>query len=334
MTKKLTYHHEGVNFLKELVYLDTSFIHSFIAQNNDGLPTNISREMNEEVSESKELEQGFKSGSFIEGKFTVGEFEIPLLFKSPSGGLVSRVQPGNFSSEKITLSQLESGREIISKQLHDNALSQFEKYLTDKNLAKDISDNPKPGDYIKVTSSFKIIDFKYLQTVLDPDSLIEFAFNESEEGLKKLKEEISNIKNSKEKQVRLAELRHIENELKNAKSSMKKQFDFLIKALSYLSKILPTDSFVLMNKIISPLKNEYLREKPQELLFKYGGGTSSIEVTLIGKVTKEITKTKMPDLNSVDALYEFPSVVNAVLHEISLINTGDFIVSPIAIYFE
>lgn len=40
-------------------------------------------------------------------------------------------------------------------------------------------------------------------------------------------------------------------------------------SIDYLNDILPTEAFIMVDNIIAPLKNEYLREKAKTLAFKY-----------------------------------------------------------------
>ena len=89
-----------------------------------------------------------------------------------------------------------------------------------------------------------------------------------------------------------------------------------------------------MDDVILPLKSEHLRETAKELIFKYGEIGSSLRITMIGKVTREITTTAMPDFHNGNPFFEFPQILSGVLGSLGLINSGDLIVSPVAIYFE
>lgn len=320
--------------MKELIYLDTNFLHSYVAQAHDGLPINISHENVEEIRDTKELEEGEKSGAYIEGSFKFGELEIPLIFKSPTGTIKTRLQPGLFSSERVSLSQLESGKEIISKQLHDNALNQFETFLTQEELLCEITDDDLVGKFIKFKSEFKIIDFEYLLNVIKPETLVEFMFTDEEKQLDELKKQAENKPQGKEKAITKGVYQEFKNKLRRQKDEYKEQFSFIEKALKYLEDILPTQSFILMDNIIVPLKNECLREKSSELMFKYGGGTSSLKITMVGKVTSKIDSVEAPELNGVDGFIRFPELINAVLHSLGVLNKDDLVVSPVAIYFE
>lgn len=315
--------------MKEIIYLDTGVLHSYIAQHYDGLPTETSNERGEEVRDTNEQEQGYKSGTSIEARLKSGKFEVPGFLKTPEGDLKFTWQPGEIISEKAVMSQTESGKEIISKQLHDNALEVF----LENNEFYAIDYPEIQGKLIQCTSEFKIIDFSYLKSMIQPDALLEFMYKEQEDKLSEIKKQIDYNKNNQEKNKLKALYTQFSNEFSNQKKDLKDQFNFMAKAINYLNDILPNESFMVLGKSLAPLKSEFLRETSKELMFKYGGSNSSIQVTMIGKVTNRIDSIEMPDL-SINPFFEFPKILNSVLNPLGVINKGDLIVSPIAIYFE
>ncbi|CAM5580762.1 hypothetical protein SAFG77S_09093 [Streptomyces afghaniensis] len=323
--------------MKEIIYLDTGLLNSYIAQIHDGLPTSTNNERNEEVKDSKEMEEGYKSRSFFEAKVSTGEFEIPWVFKSPSGEILGRFQPGNYSGEKISLSQLESAKEIISKQLHDNALEIFEKHLSNKEeLITDIwkSNMEIDGSFVKITKTFKIIDFSYLNSIIQTDKLMGLMFMQEEEKIADMESQSKTETNNQIKSRQKVLIQQAKSKLDAQKKSMKSSMETTEKSLRYLNEILPTEAFLLMDRVIAPLKNEFLREKSNQLMFKYGNNGSSIDITLIGKVTSKVKNVEMPNFNSGNPFFEFPGIINGILSPFGVIKKGDNIVTPIAIYFE
>lgn len=163
--------------MKEIIYLDTTTLHSYLAQTNGGLATNKSHEHSEQTNDSLESSQGYNGRNKAEVTVKSGEVEIPFIFKSPSGDIKLVLDPGKFSSEKSIMSQTEQGKEIISKQLHDNALEELEVILESKGLLSTTSTS-KAGEFIKTSSTFKFLDFQYLNKILDMDKLkILFSMN-------------------------------------------------------------------------------------------------------------------------------------------------------------
>ncbi|MBO1515676.1 DUF6414 family protein [Metabacillus bambusae] len=319
--------------MKEIIYLDTGMLHSYIAQHYDGLPTETSNERGEEVKDVNEQDHGYKSGTSIEARIKSGKFEIPAFIKTPEGEIKVRWQPGEFMSEKAVISQTETGKEIISKQLHDNALETFENYLENENILYDINDTDIEGKYVKLTSSFKIIDFNYLKKILQTDKLIEFMFMKQDEELKSIKDEVKAVQEKQLKARQQALLNQVSSDLNSKKAEMRGQFQFIEKSMDYLTDILPTNSFIVMENTIAPLKDDYLREKANELMFKYGTSSTNIYLTMVGKVTNKIDSIELPNFDK-DPFFSFPKILNMVLNPLGVVNEGDLIISPVAIYFE
>lgn len=323
--------------MKEIIYLDTNFLNSFLAQINNGLPTSTSREDSEEVKNTSEESSGHRSATSIEATFKSGEFEIPLILKSPSGEVKGVWRPGEFSEEKAIASQTEFAKEIITTQMHDNALEEFINYLdrTDTTLA--VSDSRDIGTYINKTTNFKIFDFKYLKKIMDVEALTRMIFYETEEQVNKFKLQLNSApkdkRSGKEYQVFKSQLTATEEKLKKSKETFKNQLEFVQQALSYIDNISSCTTYLITDGFILPMKEEFLRERGSDLSFKYGS-TSSIDISFIGKITGEIPNTNMGELNPEEMITRFHEMLYIVLISLNLIKKGDKIVSPVAIYFE
>jgi len=320
--------------VKDLIYLDTDYIHSFISQIEGGLPTNIDLETGEEIAEENELQTGSGRETTIGGKLTLGELEIPLVFKAPSGELSASIKPTITSSERISLSQLESGREIISKKLHDDALKRFEEYMEEAKLFKTSINNVKQGEFIKIESHFQIVDFNFMKKAFDPEKILSFVYHDQEENLKQLKEKVSELKNGKERNLARAQLRELENKILTGKKNDKNVFTFLKISLEYMLDFLPTATFLLAENLLVPLKQKFLRESSKDLTFKYGSKNMDLKIVIVGKITRQVTGVTLPDFSQEYSFLEFGEVVNYLLKEIGVLQKNNFIVSPIAIYFE
>lgn len=319
--------------MKELIYLDTEYVHSFIAQSEGGLPTTVDTERTEEITEQNDKEINKGTESFIEGKFKLGELEIPLLFKSPTGEITAGIKPINNSSERVSLSQLESGKEIISKKLHDDALERFENNISKEgNLTEELHE-AKEGDFVKITSKFKIIDFGYLKKAFNGEKLIEFQFHDTEKELKSLEEELKKLE-GKQKGLLKTQLAAMKKEMEQKKKEQLDTFTFLSSGLEYITDILPSESFLMADNIFVPLKDEFLRESSKDLTFKYGAFESRMKVNILGKITRIVDNVELPDFNGKFDFLQIGELVNFMLHSVGVLNKGDYLISPIAIYFE
>lgn len=323
--------------MKEIIYLDTNFLNSFLAQTNGGLPTTKSREESEEIKDALESSSGHKSASSIEATFKSGKFEIPLILNTPSGEVKGVWRPGTFSEEKAIASQTEAAKQIISTQMHDNSLEEFMSFLK-KNESLTANDQElygnQIGKYISRKSSFKIIDFEYLQRIMQADIFSQFMFQELEKQHQQWEEQIKVFpKTSAEYKKLNSQLKKSSDNLKNMRKKTNEQFKQVEDIMKYLTDILPNSTFIIGDGFIAPLKAEFLRELGKELTFKYGN-SPSLKVTLLGKITGELNTEDLPNLDGVDAVLELHQFIYFMLNSLSLTKKGDLIVSPVAIYFE
>lgn len=315
--------------MKEIIYLDTNFLHSFLAQYNGGLPTNKSREESEEQKDVSESSEGHKSASRTEITGKSGEIEIPFIVKTPSAQLKTVWQPGQTTEEKAIVSQTETAKEIITTQLHDNALEDFITFLS-KETTFVSNETTVVGKYKKITNDFKIIDFDYLFKIIQANKLSVFMFKESDEQYKSLENEIKHAPNSPENRDLKKQFKEQYQEYTKQKEKQLEDLKYIEDILVYLKDILPNSSFILMDGIIAPLKDEFLREKGNELSFKYGI-KSNLKITLLGKVTSKFSDFQF---NEEDALLQIFQILNVAFEALDLIKKGDYIISPVAIYFE
>lgn len=97
---------------------------------------------------------------------------------------------------------------------------------------------------------------------------------------------------------------------------------------------LPTATFLLAENLLVPLKQKFLRESSKDLTFKYGSKNMDLKIVIVGKITRQVTDVTLPDFSQEYSFLEFGEVVNYLLKEIGVLQKNNFIVSPIAIYFE
>lgn len=308
-------------------------LHSFIAQLNEGLATESSLEQSEQVTDTSEKSLGSHSRNSTTIKAKTGEVELPYLFKSPSAETILKLEPGKTASEKSIIAQTEFGKEIISKQLHDNALDQLEKYLSEKNL---LNVNENTG-FIHLQGNFQIIDFSYLSKMLGHENLAEIFCTEQIQELFTMKETVSNLQEHELEDAQ-QEIIQFEKELTNYIEAMQKQFSHYQILLSFLNKILPAEAFIMMEGYLIPLTPEFLRQNSELLAFKYGFA-NDLSINVLGKVASihpentdiEALSTTMQTTNP---FIHVSTMFSVLLEGMQLIQKGDRIISPIAIYFE
>ena len=311
--------------MKEIIYLDTSFLHSFIAQTNSGLPTLVETEVSEAETKSSETRRNEEKSHEFGVQGSTGKIDIGVM-KSPSAKGDYKLKKNRGNTDVITLTQSEAGREIISRQLHDNALIEFEKYLEENDLVNIGTNQISIGGYIKLKTTFRIIDFNYFKQVSDEklgEILIRFGAG---------KEMIQQISSSSNEKIK----KQLKSKLEQLIQEQMEEIKFYQRLIEYVSNLLPTNAFIKANKFVIPLKNNYLRERADELNFKYGRGETQIEATILGKITSQIveTNTVLEDSKFLKSFSDMIGAAISVLEVTNVIEKGDYVLSPIAIYFE
>lgn len=170
--------------------------------------------------------------------------------------------------------------------------------------------------------------------MIQTEKLVKLTMATTEDEYNELEAKLKKMSESKEKTRLRTQLRQLKEQISEEKSTLENEYKYFEETLKYLNEILPTNSFIRMQHILAPLKNNFLREKSNELMFKYWNN-DQIQATLIGKVTSRINNLEQPDFKLVnEVLFELPKILLIILNPLGVMNLGDFIVSPVAIYFE
>lgn len=322
--------------LKEFIYLDTAFLHSFIAQSNSGLPTLINTEIQEQESRTSTKGTSTDSTHEIAGEVSLGEFDV-VFFKSPSAKSQFKYANKQGNNSSISWTQLDAGKEIISKQLHDNALAEFEQYVEQNGLLKikESSEHAVPGEYIKVSGTFYVVDLSFFQKALNKKIIDRFLLDEIDKQCISALDQIE--AENLTRQQKEVKRKETQKRFEKQKNDNKILFELITDVVDYVNTLLPASSYLKIGNFVAPLKPDYLRESSSELGFKYGH-SSKLRITLIGKVTRVydnlISQGIDPSANIYGMMQLLSSAVEQFLIESALLKTGDLIVSPVAIFFE
>jgi hypothetical protein len=324
--------------MKEIIYLNTSILNSFIAQQFEGLPLQISTESQNQTTESSEKSVGTDSKSFIEATGKTGKLNIPGLFETPSAEIKTRIQPGESTNEKILLSEVEAGKEIISKQLHDNGLILFEKFLEENGHLVELNDTEEieTGKYIKISSKFTLLDLDQFSNIFSED-YFELFMNPKkypEEVLKEIeKVKLKGLGKQKEgEQIKKIKATY---EMETEESKMELQDS--VNTLKYVAKSLPSPSMIKVDNALAILKKEFLREDFMTLSFNYNRDHSDLNIALLGKITGKVSTLEYPDFSDASPhtlLMDLNKIIFALLGNLEFIHKDDLIISPVALYFE
>ncbi|MEQ3340210.1 DUF6414 family protein [Clostridium butyricum] len=296
--------------MRHFVYLDTDTLNSYLSQINGGLLKSTVNEASDEISTTKSDKTEPNKGNF---KTEIG-FKPILNFT-----LTENKDSINTTN---TLSQIETGRELIEKILHDNAFDLFVSYLKDEQILND-TDNCILEKYIKINDTFKIRDVKSIGIILS-DNFMDFM---SEQAVGNLRKQLasSGLTNALKKQK--------EKEIENIKKQSKKEFEEYKKIFEIIGDMIPYSEFLICDNCIIPITNKYLRESLNQISFNYGG-----KINIVGKYTSTLKDAIEKGNSDSGVLGDFNSILNNALKEL-YINFLDFsedmkIVIPIALYFE
>lgn len=277
--------------MKHFIYLNTDVLNSYLSQINDGIVNKVKSEVYDEVKKTSN-----ETITTKENKFE-GGFKVPGIFDMKFTETPEGIKTTN------ALTQLEYGKELIEKMLHDNALQQFIKCIDLNTL-----NNCSVGDYVKFSGDYTLTDIDYFLSVYT-DEFIEFLAEKAGENTTKpaIKNKLINNERSSQKNVR--------------------------KIFTIAKTILPTSKFVSCNDCFIPLTDKYLRESTKSIRFNHTGN-----ITIIGKYISTIDKSvsiSSKEKSSFGKLFSSIDNVNKTFYIESFgIPLDNKVIMPIALYFE
>ncbi|EHK2440946.1 hypothetical protein KCL46_000969 [Clostridium perfringens] len=280
--------------MKHFVYLDLDILNSYLSQINEGLLKNHVKEVTDNVkSEKTETDLPGKT-SFTTN---MGIPLVKMIFSEDKDTLTTT----------NTLSQIESGRELIEKMLHDNAFDQLEKYLVENNLLVS-SDKVKIGEYISEESDFLVRDLEYILEIYT-DEFINFM------GDTAITDTASQTINKAKRKSTIEEQKKVR------------------RIFSIANNILPYSKFILANDLLIIINDKYLRECLKEIRFNY-----SSKIKIVGQYTSKLSDAINKEKNKKDSFSDLFSSLDNVWQEFYInqlnLNNDMKIIKPIALYFE
>lgn len=302
--------------MRHFIYLDTDTLNSYLSQINGGLLKSTVNEAFDEVASSKNEEivpgeVGFKS--------EVGAKPFFNLTFTENKDVINTTN---------TLSQTESGRELIEKILHDNSLEQFMRYLNEEKLIKDCN-SCETGEYVEFKDSFSVRDLEHLLNLLS-DDFIDFYVAPIRESAKK---EIEAYKsknslsdnNSKVKLFSKKANKVIDNQIESYKHTKK--------IINLAQSIMPFSKYIISNNCVIPLEEKYLRSTTNNIRFTYSG-----KLNIVGRYTsslKEAFTREADTRNSFDTvLSSMDNILKSLYKDTLGLDESMKIIIPIALYFE
>ncbi|MDU5765211.1 MAG: hypothetical protein E6Z94_01390 [Streptococcus salivarius] len=292
--------------MKEIIYLDTNLVNSLLAQQNAGLVTKL---VNENSESDSNAEGGFDQTA-----------------TSVSGGVSTLIRAdvnnSAIENENYNIVFSRSNRNLIETALDDYSLDLLLQELEDNNLLK--SSNFRDGDFVFIVGKLDFFDFEQLKNVSTFDEIEDILPEYGE--FKKLQSEYKRVKNNTRKEQLKDEISH--NGWNNLES---------IRSMSaYFERLFPSSNLAKISNTISVLPKEFMKVPTAQLGLMQ---LSERQIKILGICSSTFDEQTPSDLsmmaNSMEVLKKAPTaILTIMLDSFGLVSSGDYLIRPIAIYYE
>lgn len=316
--------------MKEILYLDTDFLNSFISQIYNGLPLE-----KQNSTKNTDSEIGMDSETNTDSENVKGDIKLI------SGKYATELS----TITQNTVSQNKETQDIITTRMHDNALDDLIDYIKENQVEVD-EGTLSVGKFVRADINLSITG---IQAVADlyPDEMKEAAGLAANEDLldqlDTLNIKIQHYSGDKSSASKLKTVRNEALKLKLQIHENNKKFANSARSAQVyahgISTMLPTDYFIHSQKMFIPVFEKYFRPSMPAVTFLYGNDASDTEdsenIKMIGKVTrkpKHLFNTSFTRNEISDYANTFNKLLDTISNMSDWFEIGDFLVRPIAIY--
>lgn len=319
--------------MKEIIYLDTNIMNSMLAQLDEGLINNFSLEQSDQETEGESIGtlRGKKAG--ISGGLSVdtGMF--------PGGALKVNGSLGNSGNESESYSRtiLEGQKDILNKAFHDYALELLTQKLIENDLLNETVDLIE-GDLHKGESEYKFYDFDLIKKSMDAElmsKIMLYEVNMLDMSIGEAQRIVSKPNpNARERELLESAKKIVETHQEVNK--IIKFYETMNTFSQYGSNLLENLTVIKADNKIGLLKKEYLRESVESLTFRTDNSRKiKFLVRIIGRKDTVFNGFNQPVMANVNDLDTIPNMMlDIILGSFNIIEAGDLLVTPIAIYYE
>ena len=297
--------------MKRFLYYNQDSVNSFLAQIEKGLLQTQQASNRTTISSSNDE----KLQSSVTGDLSAKLFGI-------GASLQGEIMTSSSDNEVIS----EMSKNIHEKILHDFAFEKVYDYLNDKKMI--CSDELKIGDVVLKDEVPTFLDFGYIQGLFSKEGVYKLA---NEQQIKQIESELNELKQNIPKGAQVpqevrARISMMENTVKNATKNHDNKRKELERTFEAIRSVLPYKRFTMTDNFLIPLVDDYFRDDPNIVAFKYGG-----KVSILGYVTNVITEEIEEEHNN-DIAPLF-NMLNIVMLKLFKNKNKIFIVHPIALYY-
>lgn len=318
--------------MKEIIYLDTNLMNSMLAQLDEGLIKSFSLEQSDQETEGEvsQSERGKKAG------LSAGITADTGIFPGGSAKLRATLGGSGNESESFSRTILEGQKDILNKAFHDYALDLLTEKLSENELLVE-DGNLEEGDLHLGESTYRFYDFDLIKRSTDPILMEKFMLIEANGlgiSLKKAKAIIANRNPSAQDRRQKEDAQKVLDAHETVKPIIE-TFDNMNNLSEYASKLLDNLIIIKPNNKIGLMKKEYLRESVESLTFRTDKSRKvKYLVRVIGRKEFIHDGVNGPSFESND-LDTIPNMMlDVILGSFNIIEKGDLLVTPIAIYYE
>ena len=303
--------------MKEILYLDNNLVNSFLAQENSGLIAKFVTSLQTNLTESE------TNGNSLGVNANVS---VPLVSEISANGNTNNNSSTSYS--KVNL-------ELQEHALHDYALDLLlARIETDKQTFED-------GKIVKVNDSIKVFDFSKLEVIMDKKLITLFDKNYQENM--EIDEQIKEIQNKPSykgnKQLYAQQIKDLKS-TKHDEEINYENFNHARKIGIMGNALFPESCLIKVANLISICPKENLRINDATLSL-YSETTRKFHCLGIVIYQRGDGHIKESEDGTIDQLSpetiaasSQTMIMDILLDSFNLSAKGDYIIRPIAIYFE
>lgn len=295
--------------MKEIIYLNTKLVNSMLAQLNTGLITKLINEQG--ITDTK-------------GESTNETVSSTLNYKGNVAVFSEGVTSADTFTDATNVVFSKNNKDLIETALDDYSLDILLNNLQKENIIK--NKNYQDGNLILSKGRISSYNFNQLQN-------------------------ISNLEELKNILPNYDQFSKIENELKKAKfgtpnyNNLKKQladshwynFKLFNDISTYVNNLFKENTLIKINEFVSICENQYLRLSTPQLYFNnFSDKNITVLAFIITKINEKVPNEFSDSLSELNDFFKNgPALIsNIMLGSTNVIDENDFIVRPIAIYYD
>ncbi len=294
--------------MRRFIYLDTDTLNSYVAQIYDGLIQTEEKELQKEVSTSKQNEVAIEGGAEVDMKVF-------------GRGLDGKMELAYNHLKETTNDELI--KDVQTKILHDNAFDQLMQYLKSNN---NLNTN-EIGDFIEVCDDFFVLDFDYFKKIFGNKKLVDFLKKGDEDQITQRLKLLQEAELTKEG----ANVNEINKRYSDAIKEMKKEstknYDNIKDILDLLYELIPYRRVLCIKNYMVVLNDKYVRDNIDMTSFKFGG-----KIKVLGYITNRIDASS--EEKATNEFAQIGNILNRIMIPFFGSEEGLNIVHPIAVYYE